>query len=419
MEKSKYEKKMKILITIYEKPEFGGAEVSTENLIKGMQKLGNEVFVASAFDWSKITTTFKFKAFRTKVPIFYFQQIYLSNFIRKVVKENNIDLVHSQDRLTTPGAIVGAKKAGVPIVVNFRDYWFACPNSSCCTEKGELYDTYGFKQLIGEKIWRMPWNLYKMAELARIRKLLNKADVLIANSNCVKKKLHVNNIGAITYLESPSRVKVLPITRDLSEFINNEPRNILHEKYDDYKGTTLTFVGNLATNKGIMFLLDWMPEFLKSNPDMRFLIAGTGVLEPVVRKRVEGNPQIKMLGKVPHDQMKSIYASTDFLLFPSIWEDPLPGVVLEAMASGCVVISFDRGGHIDLLDDLGNGVKIYRDALDYSNKLWESYIKIISGHPLYLKSMKEKARQTIIDKYDLDETIEKFEDVYNEAIKNN
>jgi len=377
---------MRILITIYEKPGFGGAEVSTETLIKGLKELGHDVFVASARDWSEVTKTFKFWGFRTKLPIFLLQEIYLKSFLKKVIKENRIDIVHAQDRLTTAGAIKAAKAMNIPSVVSIRDYWFACPNSSCCTPEGEVYDTYGFKQLIKERpVNRILWNLYKMFELKRIRRVLNKADKKLAISKCVLNKLEINNIVGS---------EVIPITRDLSKFLKNNK--------EEHTGTIITYVGNLATNKGIMEILKWMPRYLEMNPYKVFMIVGDGVLKPRIKEMVEKNKQIVFMGKVDHKDMPEIYSTTDTLLFPSLWEEPYGGVVLESMASGVTVIASDRGGHLDVIKHKVNGY-----VADPKNH-W----KWISPLSKDNKSLKVNARETIKKEYNLKKIIKDIEGVY-------
>lgn len=387
---------MKILITIYEGMQFGGAEVSTETLIKGLQKQGHEVLVASARDWGAVAKTFKFWDFRLKLPIFYLQEIYLKRFLKKVIKENNIDLVHAQDRLTTAAAVKAAKTMDIASVISFRDYWPVCPNSSCCDDKGNNYDKYGFAQLVQEPLKRIPWNFYKMLELARIRRVLKKADCSMPISGAVYQKF---TISANSF--------VIPITRDLSSFLRTQ-----RTKSDKKR---ILFVGNLAYNKGIITILDWMPNFLLEHPDCEFTIVGDGELRKDVLKIIKGHKQIKYLGKVSHEKMPDIYSNSDILLFPSLWIEPFGGVVIEAMASGVAVIATAYGGYSDYLGGINDGA--YSDIDDFElilNKLINSNFNHLGDNAF--NHLGDNARKVIKSEYNLGKIFKKINGCYDFAM---
>src|SRR3989344_4828714 len=129
---------MNILITIYHSLGFGGAEVSTTFLSKELEKLGHKVIIASTQNYEGLTTK-TFKEFN-KIPFYSYHEYYLNRFLRKIIREENIDVVYPQDRLTTIPAIIAAKKEKRPIVVHFRDFWYACPRSSCIGPDNKNYD---------------------------------------------------------------------------------------------------------------------------------------------------------------------------------------------------------------------------------------------------------------------------------------
>ena len=393
---------MKILVSIYEHPTFGGAEISTRHLVEGLIKLGHEVIIASACDWSAYAKTYKFFKFRLKLPIFLLQQWYLSWCLGKVIKKEKPDLIHAQDRLTTPGAIVVGIKKKVPIIVNFRDYWFACPNSACITKDGELYDTYGKKQLSKEKWHRKLWNFYKIQELKRIRKLLNKADLKVANSNCIRNKLNVNGITDSI---------VIPITRDLSLF-SNCMKKFKKRRYDEYY---ILYVGNLAVNKGIKQLMSFMPFLLHKHPEMNLLIAGDGVLRKEVETHRTQHPtQIHLLGNITQENLAIAYRSSNVLLFPSIWEEPFGGVVLEAMSSGTTpIIASNRGWPLDIIKNGKTGFIV--DPFD--NNQWIEKIEFLFNNKAEGRKMAEVAKRFISNYYNLNNIIKAWEKRYCQLIK--
>ena len=94
---------MRILITSYRPLGYGGAEISVSLLAKGLNKLGNKVIIASTEKFGGFECKL-FKKFE-KLP-FKFHEIYLKHFLINIIKKEKIDVIYSQDRLTSIGAIL-------------------------------------------------------------------------------------------------------------------------------------------------------------------------------------------------------------------------------------------------------------------------------------------------------------------------
>jgi spore coat protein SA len=59
---------------------------------------------------------------------------------------------------------------------------------------------------------------------------------------------------------------------------------------------------------------------------------------------------VRLLGGVPAKNMPQIYRSHDTLMMPSLWEEPCPLSLLEALACGTPTIAFNTGGIKELID---------------------------------------------------------------------
>ena len=107
---------------------------------------------------------------------------------------------------------------------------------------------------------------------------------------------------------------------------------------------TFGFIGTVAPWKGVGLVLEAFDR-LRSEPgmqDLRFIVAGGGEAEYLAELRARhASPSIEFIGKAkPAD----FFAVIDASIVPSLWHDPLPGVVFESMIFGVPVIGARRGG---------------------------------------------------------------------------
>jgi glycogen(starch) synthase len=108
----------------------------------------------------------------------------------------------------------------------------------------------------------------------------------------------------------------------------------------------LLFVGRLSPVKGILALIQAMPDVLKSYPNAKLVVLGSGELEVETRSLVEslglGGAVKLRLEFVPEDERILHYGAADVCVFPSTYE-PFGIVTLEAMAMEKPVVAGARG----------------------------------------------------------------------------
>ncbi len=111
--------------------------------------------------------------------------------------------------------------------------------------------------------------------------------------------------------------------------------------------TDLLFVGRLEESKGALLLIDMMQILVKTVPTIRLVIIGTGSLSGALAKRIQEyqlSANISLLGYKTDDCMQTYYHSAKLLIFPSIHNEALGYVGLEAQASGLPILAFDVEG---------------------------------------------------------------------------
>ncbi len=125
-------------------------------------------------------------------------------------------------------------------------------------------------------------------------------------------------------------------------------------------GVTLFFAGRLVPEKGLHLLLDAFAEVLKLHPSTRLLIAGsswfgpseeTDYVKSLKKRALQMSASIHFLGPISYDQMPEAYKKADIMIVPSICNEAHGAVNVEAMATGTALVTSNRGGIKEYVDD--------------------------------------------------------------------
>jgi len=150
-------------------------------------------------------------------------------------------------------------------------------------------------------------------------------------------------------------------------------RAAFRQKYDiGQERPVLLFLGRVAHEKNIGFLLTVLGEVRKTIPEVLFVIAGEGpALKSLEHDVQEQNlsASVKFIGYLNRNtELNSCYRSADIFIFASRTETQ-GLVLLEAMAQGTPVVSTAELGTRDVLRE-GEGVWIAQEELaDFSDKI--------------------------------------------------
>lgn len=173
------------------------------------------------------------------------------------------------------------------------------------------------------------------------------------------------------------------------------------------KVKTFLFVASWTEVKGVLIFLDAMQDLTNKGYSFQALIAGSVHLwrlnysreyllefENTVLKKIAQNPQVTWVGEVPYTQLCDLYNRADFLICPSLWEDPAPLVCIEASLSGTQIIGFRSGGIPELVMNERNGIVVTQKT---KKALVNTLEKVISEPVNQITRL--KARQWIIDNF--------------------
>ncbi len=115
-----------------------------------------------------------------------------------------------------------------------------------------------------------------------------------------------------------------------------------------------------------------------------------------------------MLGDVDYEQMPQLYNQADILLNTTT-ADNFPRCLLEAFASGLVVVASDVGGIPYMIKDNDNGILVE------SNNPREVALRIIKllNHPYLGYEISRNAREIFEKKYTWEKIKPKLQKLYN------
>ena len=122
---------------------------------------------------------------------------------------------------------------------------------------------------------------------------------------------------------------------------------------------TFGFCGRPEKEKGLDLALSSFRQIAQKDKQMRLLVASDlagSAYGRSILKQVKGDPVLSkcvtLLGQIPHAELhERLYSRIGILLFPSIWQEPFALTVLEAMASGALVIASATGGTPEVVDE--------------------------------------------------------------------
>ena len=122
----------------------------------------------------------------------------------------------------------------------------------------------------------------------------------------------------------------------------------------------LVNVKRLHPLAGQRFLIEALPAILRTHPDTRLVICGTGPLQDQLKALAQGlgvSQHITFTGLVDNALVAQYCAASDLFVLPSLLE-ACPTVAIEALASGTPVVSADHPGGIELHALFGDDVAV-------------------------------------------------------------
>jgi glycosyltransferase involved in cell wall biosynthesis len=386
----------------------GGAAKIAYSLKKELEKKGHttSMFVGRKYsDEENIKLLNDVRSFSGRVRrkmAFYLANdidVFPSNHILKTPEFKEADIVHCHNlhsnyfNLNTLEKISTVK----PVIWTFHDMW---PITGHCAHSFDgALKSNGFFTCPSLDIYPpIAWHNEKYLENKKAKIYSNSRFYIVTPS-----KWLANKVKESALKDKP--ISIIYNGIDISIFKpqnKQECREALGLPQDEKIILIVAKGGQLNPWKGGGYAQETI-KALKSNPSAFFVDLGGGNTD------LDG-PNLKMAGFIENPaNLAKYYSSADTLLYPSI-ADNCPLVVLEAMACGLPVVSFNTGGIPELVEHRINGyIADYKDADDLKSGV--EYLLNLPFQEI------EKMSQYSIEKIKTGFTLEKMTDQYIELYK--
>ncbi len=179
------------------------------------------------------------------------------------------------------------------------------------------------------------------------------------------------------------------------------------------RARVVAFVGRLTAVKQPLVFVDVAARLASADPDVQFLIAGGGDLEPPMRAAADAAGlarRMRFLGW--HRDLVPIYAAADVLALTSRNEGT-PVALIESMAAGIAAASFAVGGVGDVITGPDVGVLAPPDDV----AALASAIGALLADERRRRALGAQARASALARFGVDRLVSDLDALYRDLVR--
>jgi glycosyltransferase involved in cell wall biosynthesis len=272
------------------------------------------------------------------------------------------DLIHVQTPfIAHPAGVKAARALGLPVIATYHTL---------------------FEEYLQHYAPFLPKSWLRALARQISRRQCNALDAVIVPSSAMRERLTAYGVT--------SPIHVLPTGIPLSRFSTGNRARFRATHGIAFDQPVILYVGRVAFEKNIGFLLEMFALALKTRADLLFLVTGHGPAVPELKARAERlgiGYAVRFLGYLDRNgELQDCYAAADAFVFASRTETQ-GLVLLEAMAMGLPVVALAEMGTVDILSS-GQGCVVPRhEARDFACAL-----TALLCEPERLRRLGEEAR---------------------------
>ncbi|MEW5692567.1 MAG: glycosyltransferase family 4 protein [Candidatus Hydrogenedentota bacterium] len=363
---------------------FGGSEISTYLLSKGLKERGIEVVVVIQ-PGGPVTEELRQIGIKTYEIDLLNKWNFGSTFkLINVIKKDDVDIIHSHLRNADYHSYLSTifhKK--LPLITTIHDFLFLDKNG--CVDSG-LY-TRIYKRIL-ENNFEFIVTISESIRKDSLEKLNIKEDKLINIYNCID-------------------------TTMFNKFSDQDDKTWKAKINWDENYQYIGFIGRMTRQKGHLFYLKAFREVLKKHHRTKTVLIGDGPLKKEIDSLINRDDLLKnnVITLGYQRNFYALYKIFDVVVIPSLWE-AFGRVALESLICGTPVVASCTGGLKEIINDGQNGYLFKpQDVADCADKI----CKVLKDRCLK-DIMGQNGVKTVIEKYDLPRFISEHIKIYEKVM---
>ena len=306
----------------------------------------------------------------------------ISSFHEVEKRMGKFDIVHGHDWHVVD-ALHDLKNEGYPVVLTFHSTEYG-------RNGGIFGDWWEYREVSGKE-W---YGAY----------IANRVTTV---SNGMKSELNW------LYQVPADKIDVIPNAIDPRRYqVKIDPGKIKERHDINPLAPTVLYAGRMDYQKGPDLLVGAIPEVLRNQWDVKFVLTGEGGMKGHLEHRVNElgvARATRFLGGVPYWRYIELLNSCDMVCIPSR-NEPFGIILLEAWTTGKPVVATDVGGLSENIENFVSGIKVY---LNPGSIAWG--INYLLNNPSAMKKVAEGGRKKVKE-FSWDSTIGKLMDTYSKAM---
>ena len=267
-----------------------------------------------------------------------------SNRVKREIREFKPDLIHVHNLFfdASPAVLFAARQMKVPVILTLHNYRLICANALLLRNGKPC-------ELCIDKTFPLSGIRYRcyrssMSASALVTTITGTHKVLGTWQQKINRFIVLTEFAKSRFMGSSLRVEQDKLF--VKPNFLPDPGAGKHDREDYF-----LFVGRLSVEKGINTLL----ESFSGKSLQRLVVVGDGPDRESTEARFLDNVRIIFKGWVDKEEVLRYMKRCKALIFPSVWYEGLPFVLVEALATGTPVFASKLGSMEELITHGYNG----------------------------------------------------------------
>jgi len=374
----------------------GGEDIVVRDERKVLEEKGTQVI--PYYKHNKIIDSFSF----LQKALLPFRSIWSQKSYNEIIEiidleQPHICHIHNVFPLISPSIYFACKKKGVPVVQTIHNYRFMCPNGLFFKEnkicencvRSTVFSSLKSKCYRNSRIQTFVMALSIFIH-QRIRTFKDKIDGYIFLTDFAADKFKSQGYDTSKFFIKPNFK-----SSDANEHINREIKTS--------QAPYFIFIGRIEESKGSKYLEHLAHTLSK----IRIYVIGEGDTNSLKKYS-----NVKILGKLPNEQVISYLSSAQGLLFPSRWYEGMPMVIIEAFSKSIPVICSNLESLSSIVINNYNGL-----TFEYDNvESFVAKVALLEKDKSLKANLGKNARHSYVEKYSINHAYENLISLYNKLL---